>query len=112
MLLAGLAATGGIFWGLGLDRTPRAQHPVSLELKPAARYVVDASPYGMDGVLYRSEPVVKRTVVGFYPGNGTVLAAMEAVQYPNWIMADNGYWLPLEIDGKVCIRRMQADDKR
>eukprot|EP01060_Flectonema_neradi_P040879 TRINITY_DN9477_c2_g1_i1.p1 TRINITY_DN9477_c2_g1~~TRINITY_DN9477_c2_g1_i1.p1 ORF type:complete len:122 (+),score=6.19 TRINITY_DN9477_c2_g1_i1:83-448(+) len=79
----------------------------NLEFEPAGLYLVDTAHYGMDGVLYRWEPKVESTVSGLYPGNGKIVLGKEPKIFPNWIVATNGYWLPLEIDGKVCIRKLK-----
>eukprot|EP01063_Lacrimia_lanifica_P008524 TRINITY_DN15593_c0_g1_i1.p1 TRINITY_DN15593_c0_g1~~TRINITY_DN15593_c0_g1_i1.p1 ORF type:complete len:135 (+),score=49.59 TRINITY_DN15593_c0_g1_i1:59-463(+) len=90
---------------------PALKHPHDLELLHAKRYKVDASAHGADGVRYRARPALNYTVGLPYPCNGTVLVGKETVQYPKWIMADNGYFLPLEIDGKECITAVPIPSK-
>eukprot|EP00754_Rhynchopus_humris_P035670 Rhum_TRINITY_DN17218_c0_g1::Rhum_TRINITY_DN17218_c0_g1_i1::g.165526::m.165526 len=78
----------------------------NLTLSEPGYFRVDAQKHGMDGVRYRYEPVVGSTVAGLYPTNSTILKGWEAEQYPKWVLLQNNYWLPVEVDGKVCVTRL------
>eukprot|EP01059_Diplonema_ambulator_P023308 TRINITY_DN38740_c0_g1_i1.p1 TRINITY_DN38740_c0_g1~~TRINITY_DN38740_c0_g1_i1.p1 ORF type:complete len:148 (+),score=42.36 TRINITY_DN38740_c0_g1_i1:60-446(+) len=108
-IVGGCLAATGVLFGTGvIQAQPDPYHPPGMDFKPVGYYKVDASQYGMDGVFYRSHPDVTKSVKGLYPANGTIVYGKEPLQHPNWIIADNGYWLPLSVDGKPCVTKVEG----
>ena len=103
------AMCAAVMGGVYKFSVPSPKPSDNLEFEAASLYIVDTSRYGMDGVLYRWEPRVESTVGGLYPGHGKVVMGKEPKIFPDWIVANNGYWLPLKIHGKVCIRKLGKD---
>ena len=86
--------------------TPPPVYMPGLTVSELRYFRVDAADHDTDGIRYRSEPKLHSSIAGMYPANGTIIIAKEAEQIPNWVLLSSGYWLPLEVEGKPCMQRL------